>query len=100
MAPDDILGVRDWEAHEAYGGVERAVLRATDETLENGFISDATWSELQRLIEDDGILFELVIAIGNWQMFANLLRSLRVPLEDGVESWPPDGMRPPVLQGP
>lgn len=94
MEPDDILGVRDWEAHEAYGDVERAVLRATDETLQRGFISDGTWVELRRLLADDGVLFELVIAIGNWQMFANLLRSLRVPLEDGIEPWPPDGLRP------
>lgn len=99
MDPADILGVRDWEAHDSYGDVERAVLRATDETLEHGFVSDGTWDELRRLLPDDGILFELVIAIGNWQMFANLLRSLRVPLEDGVEPWPPDGLLPPALKG-
>lgn len=99
MEPDDILGVRDWESHEAYGDVERAVLRATDETLQQGFISDGTWNDLRALIADDGTLFELVIAIGNWQMFANLLRSLRVPLEDGIEPWPPDGRRPPALKG-
>ena len=94
MEPDDILGVRDWESHQGYGDIERAVLRATDETLQNGFISDLTWAKLLTLIPDEGTLFELVIAIGNWQMFANLLRSLRVPLEDGVEPWPPDGLRP------
>lgn len=97
MEADDILGVRDWESHEGYGDIERAVLRATDETLQQGFISDVTWTQLRTLIPDDGILFELVIAIGNWQMFANLLRSLRVPLEEGVEPWPPDGRRPPSL---
>jgi alkylhydroperoxidase family enzyme len=95
MEPDDILGVRDWEAHGGYGAVERAVLRATDETLAHGFVSDETWRELRRVLDDDAVLFELIIAIGNWQMFANLLRSLRVPLEEGVEAWPPDGQRPP-----
>jgi alkylhydroperoxidase family enzyme len=99
MEPDDILGVRDWESHHGYGDVERAVLRATDETLRDGFISDATWNELRGVITDDGTLFELVIAIGNWQMFANLLRSLQVPLEDGVDPWPPDGLQPPSSRG-
>lgn len=94
MEPDDILGVRDWEAHDRYGRLERAVLRATDETLQQGSISDGTWDELRTVIDDEGTLFELVIAIGNWHMFANLLRSLRVPLEDGIEAWPPDGLRP------
>ncbi|MCZ6710626.1 MAG: carboxymuconolactone decarboxylase family protein, partial [Gammaproteobacteria bacterium] len=34
---------------------------------------------------------ELVAAIGNWSLIAQLLKSLQVPLEDGVEAWPPDG---------
>jgi hypothetical protein len=37
---------------------------------------------------------ELVVAIGNWALFAQLLKSLQVPLEDGVEAWPPDGVAP------
>ena len=94
MTEDDILGVRDWENTEQYGPTERAVLAATDETLTFGFISGKTWTNLRSAIDDDAVLFELVIAIGNWQMFANLLRSLKVPLEEGVVSWPPDGRRP------
>jgi hypothetical protein len=27
-------------------------------------------------------------------MVSGFLRSLQVPLEDGVESWPPDGVAP------
>jgi hypothetical protein len=34
------------------------------------------------------------VAIANWSMFAQRLRSLEVPLEDGVEPWPPDGAVP------
>ena len=37
---------------------------------------------------------KLVIAIGNWRLFSALLRSLDVPLEDGVAPWPPDGRAP------
>jgi hypothetical protein len=37
---------------------------------------------------------ELVVAIGNWTLVARLLPSLEVPLEDGVEPWPPDGRTP------
>ena len=37
---------------------------------------------------------QLVVAIGNWTMFSQLLKSLRVPLEVGVEAWPPDGQAP------
>jgi hypothetical protein len=40
-------------------------------------------------------LIELVVAIGNWRLFSSLLRSLEIPLEDGVAPWPPDGKPPP-----
>jgi DNA-binding IclR family transcriptional regulator len=45
-------------------------------------------------VGDEAGLVELVVAIGNWTLFARLLPSLEVPLEDGVEPWPPDGRTP------
>ena len=39
-------------------------------------------------------LIELGAAIGNWGLFARLLRSLNVPLEEGIDPWPPDGLSP------
>jgi hypothetical protein len=35
-----------------------------------------------------------VTAIGNWRLFSSLLQSLDIPLEEGVEAWPPDGREP------
>lgn len=94
MTEDDILGVREWRNHAGYGPIERAVLAATDETLADGVISRGVWDDLRRLLDDDAVLFELVVAIGNWRLFSSLLRSLEVPLEDGVLPWPPDGRAP------
>lgn len=92
---DDLLAVRDWRRSERLGPAERAVLAATDETLEMGRISAPTWAECAAALDhDDGQLVELVIAIGNWMLFSSLLRSLEVPLEEGVDPWPPDGLRP------
>ena len=42
-------------------------------------------------LESEAERVELVIAIGNWSLFAQLLKSLQVPLEEGVQPWPPDG---------
>ncbi len=95
MSDTDILGVRDWRSHASYGPAERAVLAATDETMATGRISPATWEECRRHVGGIEQLLELVVAIGNWRLFSSLLRSLEVPLEDGVEPWPPDGMTPP-----
>ena len=93
----DLLGVRDWRSSALFGPAERAVLAATDETLETGTISDATFALCREHLGSHEALLELVIAIGNWRMFSSLLRSLEIPLEEGTEPWPPDGRRPAAV---
>ena len=94
--PDaDLLGVRDWEHHDGFDPADRAVLAATDETLATGALSPATWSACVEHVSDDHqVLLELVTAIGLWRMVSGILRSLEVPLEEGIASWPPDGTGP------
>ena len=93
IAQADLLAVRDWQPARCFSAIERAALAATDETLNDGHISRRTWSRLAKHLDAD-VLVELVIAIGNWEMFSQLLQSLEVALEDGVEPWPPDGKVP------
>lgn len=91
---EDLLAVRDWRSCARFGAAERAVLAATDEMLASGKISDETWRACQATLHDPQLLIELVVAIGNWHLFSSLLRSLEVPLEEGVAPWPPDGRSP------
>jgi alkylhydroperoxidase family enzyme len=91
----DLVAVRDWQQASQLTAADRAVLRATDETLDRGAIGDATWAECCKHLQTDAERIELVIAIGNWTMFSQLLKSLAIPLEDGVAPWPPDGRVPP-----
>ena len=97
---DDLVAVRDWKASDRFDAPARAVLAATDETLGAGAISARTWSELDATVPDPRARLEVVMAIANWSMFAQLLRSLEIPLEDGVDSWPPDGAVPESARGP
>lgn len=91
----DLIALHHWQAHDGFGPAERAVLAATDETLASGTISDATWQACVIHVSDDHqVLLELLAAIGTWRMVSGILRSLEVPLEDGVGSWPPDGRAP------
>jgi alkylhydroperoxidase family enzyme len=95
VSEDDLLGVRDWPSHTAFGGAERAVLAATDDVVRDGAVSAQTWATCEReLGADRAVLIELVTAIGTWRMVASLLHSLEIPLEDGVASWPPEGQPP------
>lgn len=91
----DILGVKDWRNYDGFGPAERAAMAAVDETLAEGAMSEATWAEcVAHVSSDTQVLLELVTAIGLWRMVSATLRSLEVPLEDGVASWPPTGERP------
>jgi len=93
--PQDILvATRDWKKATCLTAADRAVLQATDDTLSEGMISDTTWAECAKHLKTEQERIELVIAIGNWTMFSQLLKSLKVPLEDGVAAWPPDGKQP------
>ncbi|KAA0233099.1 MAG: carboxymuconolactone decarboxylase family protein [Actinobacteria bacterium] len=91
----DVLAVRDWRAHTGFGPADRAVLAASDEVIDRGAISSATWAECASAVGDTEALIELVSAIGAWQMISVVLRSLAIDLEDGAAPWPPDGTRPP-----
>jgi len=92
---EDLLAVRRWRESERFGPVERAVLAAVDETLDTGAISPATFAACERHLGGPAALVELVAAIATWQMISSVVRSLAVPLEEGVRSWPPDGEAPP-----
>jgi alkylhydroperoxidase family enzyme len=95
VSAEDLLGVRDWQQHNAFGPRERAVLGAVDDVVHDGAVSADRWAECVREISPDpAVLIELVTALGAWRMVATILHSLEVPLEDDVASWPPDGQPP------
>jgi len=95
LPPEDVLAVRDWRSSAHLSAADRAVLAAVDDTLEKGKKSDSVWNECAQHVGNAEQLLEMVVAIGNWNMFSQLLRSLEIPLEDGVAGWPPDGRTPP-----
>lgn len=93
IAEADLVGVRRPDDHHGFSDLERAVLRAVDDVVLDGAVAGTTWDELARHL-DDAQLVELLMAIGGWRMVASILTSLEVPLEDGIDPWPPDGLAP------
>ncbi len=94
IPPEDILAVRDWKNSDRLTAADRAVLQATDDVLADGKISDASWVECKKHVPTEAEQVEMVVCIANWTMFSIILRSLEIPIEDGVMAWPPDGKRP------
>ena len=92
---DDLLAVRNWESSDAFGEAERLVLRAVDETLADGAVSAETIARCREMLGSDDAVVELVLAIGCWHTISQVAQSLDIPLEDGVQAWPPDGLAGP-----
>jgi 4-carboxymuconolactone decarboxylase len=92
---EDLLALRDWRGSDRFGAADRCVLAATDDTIESGRISPATWAECEKHL-GPAELVDLVAAVGCWSLISEAVRSIGIPLEDGVASWPPDGQRPPA----
>lgn len=92
---EDLLALRDWRASARFDATDRLVLEATDETLETGTLSPEVFARCRDALGEEGCI-ELVSAIGCWRLISQLARSLELPLEEGVASWPPDGAKPPA----
>jgi alkylhydroperoxidase family enzyme len=90
----DLLALRDWENADHFGEAEKTVLAATDETLATGTLSAASWERCRSHVGDEVACMELVASIATWRWISQLTRSLEIPLEDGVDAWPPDGRVP------
>ncbi len=88
---EELLAVRDWTDADCLTAADKAVLAATDDTLQQGRMSDQTWNDCLKELKQPEVLLELCVAIGAWRMISQLARSTGVELEEGVDSWPPDG---------
>jgi len=93
---EELLALRgNWSAADGFDDIDRAVLTATDELLETGDLCDSSWEACYAGLGRDATI-EMVAAIGTWLLVSKLARGLRVPLEEGVQGWPPDGKISPA----
>jgi alkylhydroperoxidase family enzyme len=93
MIPDEqILGVRDPQQCQAYSNTDRALLRLADELHEHAEVTGATWAVLEKAFAHDELV-ELLLIGGFWRMTAGFVKSAKIPLDEGVQSWP-DGAEP------
>jgi alkylhydroperoxidase family enzyme len=91
---EDLLSLRDWRAASCFGEVEQVVLSAVDEMLETGTLTEESFGRCLDLLGRNSSI-ELVAAVGTWSMISKLAKSLDIPLEEGVASWPPDAKASP-----
>jgi alkylhydroperoxidase family enzyme len=71
---------RSRDRHE-WSHRDEVLLRVADELDYLGFLEDNTWEEAHGLLGDAGMI-DLLMLIGQYQMVAMILRTLRIQLED------------------
>lgn len=77
LPPALIAGVKDDLLGVGYSRHQEALLRAADELHGERELSDSTWSELRQRFSDEQMI-ELCMLVGNYEMVAMTLKSLRV----------------------
>jgi 4-carboxymuconolactone decarboxylase len=89
VTPAELAALSNGEAGSlealAWSPLERAALRAVDETADDGAVSDATWDVLEDLLRESELI-ELLMLIGHYLMLTTVLRSLRLRLEPRAEA--------------
>jgi len=92
VSDEELLALRDWRAASCFSDSDRAVLASVDDVLETGAISQGSWNEVCQHVTSKVDQLELVTAICTWGFISKFARSVEIPLEEGTESWPPDGL--------
>ncbi|MCZ6643579.1 MAG: carboxymuconolactone decarboxylase family protein [Gammaproteobacteria bacterium] len=83
LTVDDHARIRVGSKAEGWSTIERSLLAATDELLDDTMISDATWKALIAELTEEQIL-DLIFTIGQYNMLAMALNALGVQREPGV----------------
>jgi alkylhydroperoxidase family enzyme len=89
---EEILGVRDPQKCKAYSKTDLAVLQLADELHENAEVTPSTWVVLKKAFAPDELV-ELLLIGGFWRMAAGFVKSIKIPLDAGIASWP-EGRKP------
>ncbi|WP_067693819.1 carboxymuconolactone decarboxylase family protein [Nocardia jejuensis] len=81
--PQDIARVADGPDAPGWGPIERMLLRATDELLADGTITDPTWTSLASEFQERQLM-DIVFTVGTYALVAMALRSFEVEPEPGL----------------
>lgn len=91
----DLLALRDdWRSYSGFGPREQAALAAADDVVATGVVGATTWTALEAAFPSPEKRIELAMVVGCWRMIATVAQSLDVPLDEGMQPWPPDGRAP------
>ncbi len=83
LSPDEIRDIASGPDAPAWSALERAMLRAVDELLDDAMVADATWQVLAGEL-DEHQLMDLVFTVGAYDQLAMAMRSFGIELDDDL----------------
>lgn len=89
----DALATRAWPEHGAFDRREQAALAAADDLVSLGAVGPERFRRCRDLYRDDELV-ELMLIMLAWRLFASLICSFDLPLEENEAAWLPDGISP------
>ncbi len=81
VTEEEIEAVRRARDRQGWPHEDEVLLRVVDELDFLGFLEDATWEDAHKILGDAGMI-ELLMLVGQYQMVAMVLRTVRIQLED------------------
>lgn len=81
LSEDEIRRIRIGPDDAVWSPAERALLRATDELVDDAFVSDETWTSV-RAHFDTRQAFDLIFAVGQYNLVSMALNTLGVQVEE------------------
>ena len=85
LGRDEVGRIGEGPDAPGWSPLERAMLRAVDELLDDAMVADATWRALAGEL-DDQQLMDLVFTVGAYDTVAMAFRSFGVALDDDLAS--------------
>ena len=85
LSAEEIARIVDDPDAPEWSGLERAMLAAVDELVDEATVTDATWAVLAREL-DQQQLMDLVFTVGAYELLAMAFRSFGVELDDDLHT--------------
>lgn len=83
ISDEEIRRVENEPDSPLWSDLDRAVLRAVDDLIGDGGISEATWAVLAAEMNAQQLL-DLIYTVGAYESVAFMLRSIEIQLDDGL----------------
>jgi alkylhydroperoxidase family enzyme len=83
VAPDEVMRVVAGPDAPGWSELEKAILLAADELLEDARVADGSWSVLAAELDEREVM-DVVFTVGAYDILAMALKSFDVPLDDDL----------------